>query len=360
MMKADELVEAIEKLKRAMLLITTGSPADYTDEEYAEVRKALVRHPDVAAHCPDWLRRGSALTEADSRIRREAGDEPGKWQRRRGIITNSLDPIADILEGSNDAAAVSLEKLERLGGGGFGEVFRCHHKFAKCDFALKVLNPAFDEGRDRAVARFFQEAQILFRLRHGNIVRVYDVGMIGHRPFIRMELVNGDSLGTILRRDGCLPAEDARELVRAISGALAHAHDDLRVVHRDIKPGNIMVERATNRPVLLDFGLSAFVQEEIFSRITRKGEAPAGGSYTAPELQADPTLLDPLNDVYSLGVIWYEALTSSIPLRRMVEQRLKTIPSLQKTEVELIMSCLDDVENRPMAAELHNSVPKSA
>jgi len=359
-MKADELVESIDKLKRVMLLITTGKSADYTEDEYAEVRKALVRSPEVAPHCPDWLRRGSSLSEANARIRKEAGDESGAWQRRREIVINSLDPIIDILEGANDAAAVSLQKLERLGGGGFGEVFRCHHKFANCDFALKVLNPAFDEGHERAVARFFQEAQILFRLCHANIVRVYDVGMFGRRPFIRMELVKGDTLAEILRDGGSLLVDDARELVRAISGALAHAHDDIGVVHRDIKPGNIMVESTTRRPVLLDFGLGAFVQEEIFSRITRKGDAPAGGSYTAPELQADSTLLDPLNDVYSLGVIWYEALTSSIPPRRKAEERLEAIPALRPKEIELIMSCLDDAENRPTAAELHGSVPKSA
>jgi hypothetical protein len=79
-MKADEFVESIEKLKRALLLVTTGKPTDYTDDEYVEVRKALVRHPEVAAHCPGWLRRGSALSEADSRIRKEAGDQPGMWQ----------------------------------------------------------------------------------------------------------------------------------------------------------------------------------------------------------------------------------------------------------------------------------------
>lgn len=359
-MKADELVESIDKLKQAMLLITTGKLADYTDDEYAEVRKALVRHPEVGAYCPDWLRRGSSLDEAGSRIRTEAGDQEGKWQRRREIVTSSLDPIIDILEGANDAAAVSLQKLERLGGGGFGEVFRCHHKFANCDFALKVLDPAFDEGHERAVARFFQEAQILFRLRHDNIVRVYDVGMLGRRPFIRMELVEGDTLVEVLRDSGSLPVADAREIVRGIAGALAHAHDDIGVVHRDLKPGNIMVENATERPVLLDFGLGAFVQEEMFSRITRRGDAPAGGSYTAPELQTDPTLLDPLNDVYSLGVIWYEVLTSSIPPRRRAEERLEAIPALRPREIKLIMRCLDDAESRPTAAELRDSVPESA
>lgn len=355
-MKADELIDSIERLKVALLQLVTGKPHSYTEDEYADVRKALVRHPGLSQRLPEWLRRGSSLAEVNSRIRQEAGDEGGKWERRRTIVTRELDTIVDVLEGHDSIASASLEKREPLGTGGFGEVFRCHHKYANWDFALKVLNPAFDEGRDRAIARFFQEAQILFRLNHPNIVRVFDVGMLGRKPFILMELIEGATLAEIFRRNGGLLVDDAREMVLSIGSALAHAHDDVEVVHRDLKPSNIMRVDATGRPVLLDFGLGAFVQQEIYSRLTRTGDAPAGGAYTAPELLTNPTLLDPKNDVYSLGVIWYEAVTGSLPPRRRAEDRL----ALRPRELELIMACLDDAENRPSAAELVEALRDSA
>ena len=359
-MKADELIEAVERLKVALLQLVTGKESSYTEDDYADLRKTLVRHPQVSQNLPEWLRRGSSLAEVNSRIRREAGDEGGKWERRRAIVTQELDRIVDALEGADSVSSASLEKLDLLGAGGFGEVFRCHHKFANWDVALKLLNPAFDEGRDRAVARFFQEAQILFRLQHPNIVRVFDVGLMGRRPFILMELLEGRPLSDIFRNNGGLLVEDAREMVLAIGSALAHAHDDVNVVHRDVKPGNIMRVDATGRPVLLDFGLGAFVQQEIYSRLTRTGDAPAGGAYTAPELLSDPTLLDPSNDVYSLGVIWYESVTGILPPRRNVEQRLQEVLALRPSEIQLIMRCLDDAENRPSAAELVQMLRRSA
>lgn len=307
-MGADALIESVERLKIALLQIVTGKESSYTEEEYAEVRKALSRHPPVSQRLPEWFRRGSSLGEVNSRIRREAGEEGGKWERRRAIVTRELDTIVDVLEGSDSISSVSLEKRELLGSGGFGEVFRCHHKFANWDFALKILNPAFDEGRDRAVARFFQEAQILFRPNHPNIVRVFDVGMMGRRPFILMELIEGDNLGNIIRQRGGLLTEDARELVRAIASALAHAHDVVRVVHRDLKPANIM--RAVDaRPVLLDFGLGAFVQEEIVSRLTRTAMHPRAARIQHPSFSQ--TLHSSIRVMTSTH--WERFGTSSLP-----------------------------------------------
>lgn len=351
--KANQLIESVERFKVALLNLCTGKGSDYTDDEYADVRKTLVRHPEIAGSCPEWLRRGSTLTEVQSRIRQEAGPESGQWERRRAIISRDLDAIIDILEGSGSEAVAALERLERLGAGGFGEVYRCWHKFANCHFALKVLNPsAFGEEKERAVARFFQEAQILFRLRHDNIVRVFDVGLMQGRPFMRMELVVGATLG----REGSLSVDSARHAICSVAGALAHAHA-IGVVHRDLKPSNVMIEEVTSRPVLLDFGLGAFVQQEITSRLTRTGEAPAGGSYTAPELLMDPRILETSCDIYSLGVLWYQALTGSLPPRRLLEPRLRQLDGLSNSDIDLIVGCLDDdPQGRPTAADLANTL----
>jgi serine/threonine-protein kinase len=346
-MKADEFVPAIEHLKNAMVARCTSGYYDYAEDDYVEARKAIVNHPALAPLCPEWLRRGSSMEDARGRINAAAGDQPGKWERRRELIREGIEPMLDALDQPEGALPVTSPELgERLGSGGFGEVYRYRHKFVPHDFAVKVLNPSFDEGRNRAVARFFQEAQILFRLSHPNIVRVFDVGMVGPRPYIRMELIEGRTLDT----EGALIPAHAQTIIGRLASALAHANA-MNVVHRDLRPSNIMLENGTNRPVLLDFGLGAFVESEIASRITKIGTAAATGSYTAPELLERPDLLDPKTDVYSLGVIWYQAVTGQLPRLRKAEALLEQT-GVDASTRSLLMACLGDSAERPSAGEL--------
>lgn len=352
-MKAEDLTEGLDRLKAALSIeIRSNGSSDYSQEQYRELRTTLKQHPELQTHLPEWLRRGASLREAVSRIRDEAGDDAGKWKRCDGIIAAGIDPLIDVLEGSDIVATAYYEKLELLGSGGFGEVYRYRHKLLDRDFALKILNPsAFATGGDHAVARFYKEARILFELLHPNIVRVYDVGKMGPRPFIRMELIEGESLRSRIQRDGGLAIRDANIVVRQLASALAHAHDDVGVIHRDIKSSNVMIDE-DGSPVLLDFGLGVFVQDELASRLTRTGEAAAGGVYTAPELQNDPKLTDPRTDVYSLGVLWFEMLTGCPPAPSQVEAQLEELYDFRENERQLLVACLAPLKKRPTSAEI--------
>jgi len=344
----DDLIEQVEELKEALIAVVTGQHSEYPQSKYRVLRKVLSQHPEAQAALPEWLRRGSTIAEVNTAIRGAAGQESGMWQRRRAIVIKDLNKIIDVLEGDDAVSAATLEKGERIGGGGYGEVFKVTHRLIDdLEFAMKVLNPTFASDADHATERFFQEARILFRLRHPNIVQVYDVGLIGRRPFIRMELIEGESLAAVIRRKGSLKVKEARSTMRQLASALAYAHE-AGVVHRDIKPSNIMI--SGERVVLLDFGLGAFLEDELVSRITRTGEAPAGGIYTSPELLSNPHDLDPRHDIYSLGAVCYEAIVGSAPAGSRIERRLEE--RLSPAESELILSCLGPLSERPSAKEL--------
>lgn len=234
-------------------------------------------------------------------------------------------------------------------------MYRCRHKLLDLDFAFKLLNPSvFVDDKDHALERFFREAKILFSLRHPNIVRVFDVGMMGRRPFIRMELIEGSSLRERIKDNGGLTVADARRVVARLSAALAHAHDR-GIIHRDLKPHNVIIS-GSDWPVLLDFGLGVLVEDELVSRLTRTGEAAAGGVYAAPELLRDPKLLDPKTDVYSLGVMWFEMLTGSTPSGAGLMETLEQCPDVASDEQELLMACLGPNRRRPTSRELRDGM----
>jgi serine/threonine-protein kinase len=351
--QVEDLEKAIDRFKGALSAeIRSNGSSGFAEDEYRELRAALKQHPSLQAHLPEWLRRGASLREAVARIRQEAGDDRGKWKRCDGIVSAGVDPLLAVLEGEDVVAAAYYEKLELLGAGGFGEVYRYRHKLLDRDFALKLLNPsAFVGQADHAVARFYKEARILFELRHPNIVRVYDVGKMGSRPFIRMELVTGESVRERIQRVGGLTIGDASAVACDLASALAHAHYDVGVIHRDIKSSNVMITEAAS-PILLDFGLGVFVQDEIASRLTRTGEAPAGGVYTAPELLNDPKLTDPRTDVYSLGVLWFEMLTGCPPAPSQAKEELDELYDLNIQERELLLACLAPLKKRPTSREV--------
>jgi len=350
-----DLVEAIDELKSAMYDEVRLRQSQYDPDKYRVIRRAILEHPEARTHVPEWLRRGASVREAVSLIRSEAGEEAGKWQRRDEIVSRGLNPLLELLEGADLTTAHNFDIGDLLGRGGFGEVYRCRHKLLDLDFAIKLLNPSvFVDDKDHALERFFREAKILFSLRHPHIVRVFDVGMMGRRPFIRMELIEGSSLRERIRDNGGLTVADARRVVARLSAALAHAHDR-GIIHRDLKPHNVIIT-GDDWPVLLDFGLGVLVEDELVSRLTRSGEAAAGGVYAAPELLRDPKLLDPKTDVYSLGVMWFEMLTGSTPSGAGLMETLEQLPDVASDERELLMACLGSNSRRPTSRELRDGM----
>src|SRR5206468_1728275 len=155
--------------------------------------------------------------------------------------------------------------------------------------------------------RFRQEAQNAASLNHPNVVSVYDYGEDPSGPYIVMELVDGEDLATILRRNGALPPAQAARIAAAVARALAAAHAR-GIVHRDVKPGNVLIGR-DGRVKVVDFGIARAVAE---AQVTLPGTTLGSVHYFSPEqARGDPAT--PASDIYSLGIVLYEMLTGVRP-----------------------------------------------
>ncbi|PZG18610.1 serine/threonine-protein kinase, partial [Nonomuraea aridisoli] len=200
---------------------------------------------------------------------------------------------------------------DRLGGGGMGEVWRADDLVLGRTVAVKVLIPALTENAASA-RRFQNEARAMATLRHPGVVDVYDYGtteVAGRRvSFLVMEYVSGESLDRVLRR-GPLGPEATMRLVAEVAGALAAAHAQ-GIVHRDVKPANLMV-RPDGRVALTDFGIAHSVSA---GHLTATGTMLCSAGYCAPEM-ASSSDVTPAVDVYALGVVAYECLTGRLPFQ---------------------------------------------
>ena len=193
-----------------------------------------------------------------------------------------------------------------LGQGGMARVFRGQDKVLGRTVAVKVLSPQF-AGDDQFVARFRREAQAAAALNHPNIVSVYDTGDQGDVHYIVMEYVEGRTLRDVIRQDGPLLPERASEIAQAVARALAAAHEG-GLVHRDIKPGNIMLTRDGEVKVM-DFGIA---RSSTGDTLTQTAAILGTASYLSPE-QAQGAAVDARSDIYSLGCVLYEMLTGRPP-----------------------------------------------
>ncbi len=200
-----------------------------------------------------------------------------------------------------------LSNLRPLGAGGFATVYRAHQAQLARDVAVKIDNRVLVDERDRR--RFLREAHAAAKLSgHPHVVGVHDANITAWgTPYIVMELCTGGSLADQLDRQGPLHPEQVRDLGIKLADALAAAHQE-GVLHRDIKPGNILVDRY-GTPKLADFGLAALVDAQGGSTVTRDALSP---SYAAPEAfaMAEPT---PQADVYSLAATLYTLLAGKPP-----------------------------------------------
>ena len=204
--------------------------------------------------------------------------------------------------------------LRRLGGGGMGDVFlaRREDEHYQQEVAIKILRSGLQGTEARH--RFLVERQILARLEHPNIARLYDGGSTEDgRPYLVMELVDGLPVDEYCNR-GQLPVDRRLDLFRRICGAVQHAHQSL-LVHRDLKPGNILVT-AEGEPKLLDFGIAKRLERGASTEpdLTETGSRVMTPSYASPEqVRGEP--ITTASDVYSLGVILYGLLAGRGPYR---------------------------------------------
>ncbi|MFG0318723.1 MAG: bifunctional serine/threonine-protein kinase/formylglycine-generating enzyme family protein [Planctomycetota bacterium JB042] len=198
--------------------------------------------------------------------------------------------------------------LDELGRGAQGEVWRAEHEVLTRRVALKLLHPGRGLGDD-ARSRFRREAAVASRLDHPGLCAVYDSGRSRGRDWIAMRLVPGRSLAEILKEAGRLDAPRAILLVEALARAL-HAAHEAGVVHRDVKPANVMVDE-DGSPVLLDFGLARDARSE--ATLTRTGSVFGTPDWMAPEQVRGARDLDRRTDVWALGCVLYEALAGRRP-----------------------------------------------
>ena len=241
-----------------------------------------------------------------------------------------------------------------LGRGGMGEVYRATDLTLGQAVALKFLPEALSRD-ERALARFYNEVRVARQITHPNVCRVYDLGETQGLQYISMEFVDGEDLGSLLRRIGRLPVDKAVEAARKLCAGLAAAHDK-GVLHRDLKPANIMIDGRGN-VVIMDFGLAGLAGQ-------LQGDVRSGTpAYMSPE-QLAGTEVTIKSDIYALGLVLYELFTgkrafeaaSLMELMMLQEQASPASITTVAKDVDpiaerIIMRCLDpDPQRRPASA----------
>ncbi len=250
--------------------------------------------------------------------------------------------------------------LEKLGAGGMGQVFKARHTRMDRIVALKVLSRKQTASPD-AVKRFHREVRAAARLNHPNIVTAHDADESDGQHYLVMEYVDGQDLASLVDQRGPLPVNEALDYVIQAAKGLQYAHEQ-GIIHRDIKPGNILLDRDGTAKVL-DMGLAhnrfgdhpddeAMAGEDL----TQTGQIMGTVNYMAPEQAVDTRSADARADIYSLGCTLYRLLTGDVPFRAdttmkiLVAHREEPIPSLRAERAEVPLA-LDTVFQKMMAKQ---------
>ena len=214
------------------------------------------------------------------------------------------DSIGRLAAGARLAGRYRI--LELVGIGGMGMVYKAEDEQLGLPVAIKVLRP--DLARDgRRIERFKQELVLGRQVSHPNVVRIHDIGSDGDLVFLSMDFVPGRSLGELLAAEGALPADRAVAIARQVASGLAAAHD-AGVVHRDLKPGNILIDDS-GRAAISDFGIARSLGGP---GATLPGSVVGTLDYLSPE-QARGGEIDGRTDLYALGILLHEMLTGELP-----------------------------------------------
>jgi serine/threonine-protein kinase len=248
--------------------------------------------------------------------------------------------------------------LDRLGSGGMGVVYRALQRSARRLVALKLIKAEWwgestDGTKREAEGRFVHEAQAHAQLEHDHIVPVYDVGYSAGILFLSMRLIKGRGLSQIVRSEGPLPPRRAAYYIEAVSRAIQHAHDH-KILHRDIKPGNVMVDE-NDRPFVIDLGLAKSLEATEYT--ASSGKLLGTPEYMSPEQARGEGDIGIASDVYGLGATLFALLTGRPPftgtspavvMRKVIEED-PAWPRERDTPVgrELKAICLKCLEKDP-------------
>ncbi len=281
-------------------------PAPTTIDGFLELgfKSGLLERATVDASRPTWARDG---------VTPQSPKELADVLIQQGLLTHFQ---AEKLVAGRWRGFLINDKyrlLERLGAGGMGAVYLCEHVLMGRKVALKIL-PVQQAEDPASLARFYREARAVARLDHPNIVRAHDIDNDDKLHFLVLEFVDGCNLHDFVRRNGTLAPQRAANYIRQAALGLQHAHE-AGLVHRDIKPGNLLVDRQ-GVVKLLDMGLARFFHEDspAFIKEYEVGYIIGTGDYIAPEQIVD-SRVDIRADIYSLGGAMYYLLTGKSPFQ---------------------------------------------
>ncbi len=244
------------------------------------------------------------------------------------------------------------EILEELGRGGMGEVYKVKDKTLDENMALKVLKPEIAADKDM-LKRFKNELKFARKIAHRNVCKMYDLSEEEGTPHITMEYVKGEDLKSYIRKKGKLQEEEVIALAKQVCEGLAEAHE-IGVVHRDLKPQNIMIDEKNNAKVM-DFGIARSTEAP---GVTQSGVMIGTPDYMSPE-QAEGEEADQRSDIYALGVIMYEMVTGSVPFKgdtafsvalkhktKLPSDPRKLNPDISEKLSRLILICMEKQSER--------------
>lgn len=338
MMDKNAIIDLIDEFKSGLLAKATSG--DMSEKDYQRCRDTLIKVPELKAHIPAFIK--SNRTANAFRVYMQAYNQ--HYAERRDLINTKMDELVNCLENKNDPFMQMHEytKMEQLGSGGYGAVHKYHNNCLDMDFAVKIYEPVFFSQDEQAEGekRFFREAKMLFSLNNVHIARIYDAGRIDGKPYIRMEYIKGYTVEKLKEIEGNMTFSRSAIVVSHILQGLKHAHEH-GVIHRDLRPRNVIFAEDERMFKIIDFGVSAFLDTDNHTKLTKTGEHIAGGVFIDPLLLQNPKLKDQRSDIYSVGAIWYFLLCGQAPSGSDMKEYLeKSNPQLKSSEVEVIMKCL--------------------
>jgi len=269
------------------------------------------------------------------------------------------------------ALGPQYEIVRMLGRGGMGVVYLAREVALERAVAIKVLLPGMAADAD-SQERFRREARTAAKLTHPNIVPLHTSGVVEGMPYFVMGYVRGESLGERMRRQGRLPADDVRRILGGLADALDHAHRQ-GVIHRDIKPDNVLLDDESGRPMLTDFGLAK--ARASGATLTEAGTVVGTAHYMSPEQASGAGDLDGRSDLYSLGVMGYAMLSGQLPFegttfRDVIVQHITRVPppltdlapDAPADLAEAVTRCLakDPAGRWPDGRTLHGAIAEGA
>jgi serine/threonine protein kinase len=250
-----------------------------------------------------------------------------------------------------------------IGRGGMGVVYRARDERLQRRVAIKVLPPELAFQQDIR-ERFTREAQTAARLSHPHIVPIHTVGEGDGLVYFVMGYVDGESVAARIRRRGRLPVEEARRIMKETADALSAAHS-VSIIHRDIKPDNILLEGTRGRVMVTDFGIAKALSSTSGATLTGIGVAIGTPAFMSPEQAAGERDIDGRSDLYSLGIVTYQMLTGELPFSApsvagiLMKQITEAAPDLRRRRPDIpedlalaVARCLEkDPENRWATAD---------